>query len=76
MNDITPIAAAPPNLKTKTSPKPSPFFEVSSLIDDFYNGDIFEAFSEAEQVRKLSSSKYFLLLHLFEWLFGCLKTFF
>lgn len=50
-NEGTPIAAAPPNLRTKPSPEPSPFFDIASAIDDFYNGDVYEAFSEAERVR-------------------------
>ena len=43
-----PAAAAPPNLRVQFAPPPTPFFGPNSAIDDYYGGDVYAAFSEAD----------------------------
>ena len=47
-NEGTPAAAAPPNLRIQLAPPPKPFFGPDSAIDDFYGGDVYGAFAEAD----------------------------
>ena len=48
VNSGTPLAAAPPNLRVRHAPPPTPFFGPNSAIDDYYGGDVYAAFAEAD----------------------------
>ena len=47
-NEGVPAAAAPPNLRIQLAPPPRPFFGRYSAVDDFYGGDVYAAFAEAD----------------------------
>ena len=48
LNEGTPAAAAPPNLRVRHAPPPTPFFGTNSAVDDYYGGDVYAAFAEAD----------------------------